>query len=150
MPGPDGIHVVSRPILFGDCDPAGIVFYAAFFRMFNDLFESWIVDRLGIDFAGEFFREDRMFPLVHCDVDFARPRRMGDNLDLALVLTALGRSSIRYTVVGSDSGEEILRGRFVNCVASKKTGRSIPIPGYMRAPMTDYLAVCRRPGGAGG
>ena len=142
------LYSVSRRIRFGDSDPAGIVFYVAFFRMFNDLFEGWIGDRLGIDFAREFFDEGRMFPLVHCEVDFRKARRMGDNLDLALILTALGRSSIRYVIVGSDEGEEILRGEFVTCVASKEMGRSIPIPGYLRAPMTDYLALCRRLGGA--
>lgn len=138
-----GIYSVSRHIRFGDSDPAGIVFYVAFFRMFNDLFESWVGDRLGIDFAREFFDEGRMFPLVHCDVDFKKPRRMGDNLDLALILTGLGRSSIRYSIVGSDRGEEILRGEFVTCVASKEMGRSIPIPDYIRAPMADYLALCQ-------
>ena len=84
-----------------------------------------------------------MFPLVHCDVDFRKARRMGDNLDLALILTGLGRSSIRYTIVGSDRGEEILRGEFVTCVASKEMGRSVPIPDYIRAPMADYLALCQ-------
>ncbi len=142
------LYSVSRRIRFGDSDPAGIVFYVAFFRMFNDLFEGWIADRLGIDFAREFFDEGRMFPLVHCEVDFRKSRRMGDNLDLALILTALGRSSIRYVIVGSDEGGEILRGEFVTCVASKEMGRSIPIPDYLRAPMTDYLALCRRLGGA--
>ena len=149
MPEPDGIYSVSRQIRFGDSDPAGIVFYVAFFRMFNDVFESWIGDRLGIDFAREFFDQGRMFPLVHCDVDFKKPRRMGDNLDLALILTAIGRSSIRYAIVGSDRGEEILRGDFVTCVASKAMGRSIPIPDYLRRPMTEYLELCRRLGAAG-
>ena len=146
MPEPDGIYTVSRHIRFGDSDPAGIVFYVSFFRMFNDLFESWVGDRLGIDFAREFFDEGRMFPLVHCDVDFTKSRRMGDNLDLALILTGLGRSSIRYTIVGSDKGEEILRGDFVSCVASKEMGRSVPIPDYLRAPMAEYLDLCRRIG----
>ena len=146
MSGPDGIYTVSRRIRFGDSDPAGIVFYVAFFRMFNDLFESWVGERLGIDFAREFFDEGRMFPLVHCDVDFKKPRRMGDNLDLALILTGLGRSSIRYTIVGSDKGKEILSGEFVTCVASKEMGRSIPIPDYLRAPMSEYLDLCRRLG----
>ena len=146
MSGPDGIYTVSRRIRFGDSDPAGIVFYVAFFRMFNDLFESWVGERLGIDFAREFFDEGRMFPLVHCDVDFKKPRRMGDTLDLALILTGLGRSSIRYTIVGSDKGKEILRGEFVTCVASKEMGRSIPIPDYLRAPMSEYLDLCRRVG----
>ena len=143
------IYAVSRHVRFGDSDPAGIVFYVSFFRMFDELFESWIGDGLGIDYAGEFFDRGRMFPLVHCEVDFRKPRRMGDNLDLALILTGLGRSSIRYVIVGSDGGEEILRGAFVSCVASKEMGRSVPIPDYLRAPMADYLALCRRLGAAG-
>ena len=153
MSGTSAIHTVRRRIRFADSDPAGIVFYVEYFRMFNDLFESWIDEALGLDFAAEFLSEGRMFPLVHVEVDFNRPRRMGQMLDLGLVLTRLGRSSIDYDILGAEGGTEILRGRFVTCMASKATGRSIPIPDYIRAPMTEYLEACRQargPAAAGG
>ena len=38
----ENTFTVSRDIRFSDSDPAGIVFYAAFFDIFNDLFEDWL------------------------------------------------------------------------------------------------------------
>lgn len=143
---PADIHensfTISRDIRFSDSDPAGIVFYAEFFRMFNDLFEDWLVKRLGIDFAHQFHNEQRMFPLVHVEVDFKESRRMGQTLDLSLVLTKLGRSSICYDIVGHDGDLEILRGSFVTCVASKKSMSTIEIPAEFRARMEEYMSAC--------
>ena len=138
----ENLFTISRDIRFSDSDPAGIVFYAEFFRMFNDLFEDWLVKRLGIDFAHQFHNEQRMFPLVHVEVDFKESRRMGQTLDLSLVLTKLGRSSICYDIVGHDGDLEILRGSFVTCVASKKSMSTIEIPAEFRARMEEYMSAC--------
>lgn len=139
---PDAAFTVRRDIRFSDSDPAGIVFYAAFFRMFNDVFEDWLVEGLGIDFARQFREEERMFPLVHVEVDFKEARHMGQKMDLTLLLTGLGRSSIRYDIVGHDDGLEILRGSFVTVTASKRTMAKIGIPPEIRAPMEEYLVAC--------
>lgn len=139
---PEGAFTVRRNIRFADSDPAGIVFYAEFFRMFNDLFEDWLIERLGIDFARQFQEEQRMFPLVHVEVDFKEARRMGQTMDLSLILTRLGRSSISYDVVGHDGDLEILRGSFVTVVASKQTMSTIDIPPDIRAAMEEYQRDC--------
>ena len=139
---PAGAFTVRRDIRFSDSDPAGIVFYAEFFRMFNDLFEDWLNKRLGIDFARQFRDEQRMFPLVHVEVDFKEARIMGQQMDLTLVLKRLGRSSITYDIVAHDGDVEILRGSFVTVVASKATMSTIDIPPDIRAPMEDYLKIC--------
>ncbi|PPR09715.1 MAG: 1,4-dihydroxy-2-naphthoyl-CoA hydrolase [Alphaproteobacteria bacterium MarineAlpha11_Bin1] len=133
---------VSRDIRFSDSDPAGIVFYAEFFRMFNDLFEDWLTKCLGIDFAEQFTSKQRMFPLVHVDVDFKEPRRMGQKIDLSFLLTRLGRSSICYDIIGHDGDLEILRGSFVTCVASKKSMSTIELPADFRKLMNEYMARC--------
>lgn len=139
---PASAFTVRRDIRFSDSDPAGIVFYAAFFRMFNDVFEDWVTQCLGIDFARQFRDEERMFPLVHVEVDFKEARRMGQKMDFTLVLTGLGRSSIRYDIVGHDDGMEILRGSFVTVTASKRSMATIAIPDDIRTPMERYLAAC--------
>jgi len=139
---PHGAFTVRRDIRFAESDPAGIVFYAEFFRMFNDLFEDWMGKRLGVDFPGQFLREQRMFPLVHVEVDFKEARRMGQTLDLTLILTKLGRSSIAYDIVGHDDGLEILRGSFVTVTASKTEMRTIDIPPDIRSAMEEYMAAC--------
>ena len=139
---PKNAYTVSRSIRFSDSDPAGIVFTAEFFRMFTDLFEDWLVKRLGIDFANQFQAEQRMFPLVHVEADLKQARRMGQTIDLSLILTSLGNSSICYDIVGHDRDLEILRASFVSCVASKKSNKKIKIPDDFRVLMEDYMASC--------
>ena len=67
---------------------------------------------------------------------------MGQSIDLSLILTKLGRSSIHYDIVGRGDDLEILRGAFVNCVASKTTMASIEIPRQIRSKMEAYLSLC--------
>ena len=143
---PPGAFTVRRRITFAHCDPAGIVFYPEFFRMFNDLFEEWFEVVLGVPMADEFLVHGRMFPFVHVDTDFKIARRMGDNISLTLVLHRLGRSSMHYSIHGHDEGREIPTANLVTCVASKETMKTIPFPDYMRRPLEAYLASC---GGAG-
>ncbi len=134
---------IRRRIEFGNCDPAGIVFFVEFYRMCNTLFEEWLSDRLGIPFAEEFFVHDRMFPVVHTDADFKKALRMGDMLEIVLVLTRLGRSSIQYCCIGRSGGEEAFRINFVNSVGRRSAGHSIEIPAPMRARMETYLEASR-------
>ena len=140
---PENIFSVTRKIRFAESDPAGIVFYPEFFRMFNDLFEDWMEDEIGVDFSSQFSKHQRMFPLVHSEVDFKQSRAMGQSLTLVLVLTGLGRSTIRYSIIGldgdDDGGPEILRGEFVTCMASKTTQKSLALPDDMRPAMEAYL-----------
>ena len=140
---PENIFSVTRKIRFAESDPAGFVFYPEFFRMFNDLFEDWMEDEIGVDFSSQFSKHHRMFPLVHSEVDFKQSRAMGQSLTLVLVLTGLGRSTIRYSIIGldgdDDGGPEILRGEFVTCMASKTTQKSVALPDDMRPAMEAYL-----------
>lgn len=139
---PTDAFTVRRKIRFGQSDPAGIVFFPEFFRMFNDLFEDWVRLALAIDFAAQFRDHARMFPLVHVEADFKESRGMGQTIDLTLVLDRLGDSSIRYTIYGHDGGREILRAACVTCLASKETGRKVSLPDDMRGKMEGYLALC--------
>ena len=133
---------VSRDIRFSDSDPAGIVFFSEYFRMFNDLFEDWLVTCLGINFSEEFLVKERMFPLVHVEVDFKKARRMGQNINLTLLLTNLGKSSIHYDIIGHDQNDPILHGKFISCIASKKTMKTVKIPKQYRKLMQGYMETC--------
>ncbi len=143
MPRRVHLHTLRQRIEFGHCDPAGIVFFVEFFRMCNALFEDWFNDRLKLSFADEFFVHDHMFPLVHTEADFQSALRMGDEIEISLILTGIGRSSIRYTCLGRSGGRDIFRIRFVNALGRRSAGHSIEIPAYMRTPMDTYLKESR-------
>ena len=137
------LYSIRRRIEFGHCDPAGIVFFVEIYRLCNTAFEEWLSDHLGIPFAEEFFVHDRMFPVVHTAADFAKPLRMGDWLEIVLVLNRLGRSSIDYTCIGRTGGEEAFRVNIVNAIGRRSAGHSIEIPQPMRARMEAYLEASR-------
>lgn len=136
---PKDVFTVRFPIRFSDSDPAGIVFFPVYFRMFNDVLEDWIRQVLGVAWEEEFFTHQHMFPLVHVEADFKEARSMGQTVDLSLVLEKIGRTSFTYTIVGHDAGREMMRARCVTCVASKETMETIPIPAAMRDEMERYL-----------
>jgi 4-hydroxybenzoyl-CoA thioesterase len=83
-------------IEWGDCDPAGIIFYARYFDIF-DVSTTVLLERaLGMkkieylkayDFLGH--------PLVETRAKFRLPTRFGDEVAIETVLTACGRSSFK-------------------------------------------------------
>lgn len=82
-------------IQFGDCDPAGIVYYPNYFRFFDNATaallsaafamhkRNWL-EHYGI--AG--------IPMVDTGARFIKPSRFGDVVDIRSKITELGRSSL--------------------------------------------------------
>jgi 4-hydroxybenzoyl-CoA thioesterase len=91
-------HSRQVEIEFGDCDPAGIVYYPNYFRMFDastaHLFEAalgmkkiaWI-KRFGI--VG--------IPVVDTGAKFIKPSRFGDVVTITSTLAGFRRSSFEVT-----------------------------------------------------
>jgi 4-hydroxybenzoyl-CoA thioesterase len=81
-------------IEWGDCDPAGIVFYPRYFEMFDHSTTLLIERTLGMskhqlyetyEFAG--------YPMIETRARFLLPTRFGDDVIIETSLTAVGRSS---------------------------------------------------------
>jgi 4-hydroxybenzoyl-CoA thioesterase len=80
---------------FNHCDPAGIVFYPRYFEMTNAAVESLFRDGLRHPFA-RLMAEGAGVPTARIEIDFRAPSRLGDRLDLAVDVVALGRSSVTF------------------------------------------------------
>ncbi len=83
-------------IEWGDCDPAGIIFYARYFEIF-DVSTTVLIERaLGmkkIDYlkAYDFFGH----PLVETRARFRLPTRFGDTVEIETAVVGCGRSSFK-------------------------------------------------------
>lgn len=84
----------SLRIEWGDCDPAGIVFYPRYFAMFDHSTTTLITAACGLskyellrkyDFAG--------YPMVDTRARFMIPCRFGDDVTIDSVFAKIGRSS---------------------------------------------------------
>jgi 4-hydroxybenzoyl-CoA thioesterase len=103
------VHRWSQSITFGDCDPAGIVFYPNYFAWFDRTFHDWlrtfgghaaICNSLGALGLG----------LMEVNAKFRAPLRDGDTLDLKLSIEAWDRKALRLTYEGDVNGKSAVLG----------------------------------------
>jgi 4-hydroxybenzoyl-CoA thioesterase len=88
------VYKRSTRIEWGDCDPAGIVFFPRYFAMFDSCTTSLFTQALGMskyqftrhyDFAG--------YPMVDTRARFLKPTKFGDDVEIETQVTEFKRSS---------------------------------------------------------
>jgi 4-hydroxybenzoyl-CoA thioesterase len=128
----------SVPIRFSHCDAAGIVYFPHYFDMFNGVIEDWYKEELGHDYADLVMADRYGFPFVHIECDFRIPSRMGEVIDLTLLVERIGRSSLSILIVCHRDGIERLRARMVTAMMSLETRQPVPMPAALRAAIEAY------------
>lgn len=135
---PRGAFTRSVPVRFSHCDPAGIVYFPHYFDIFNGLIEDWYGEELGCDYAELVMGSRYGFPFVHLECDFKVPSRMGDVIDLTLLVERIGRSSLGIAIVCHKDGVERLRARMVTAMMSLETRKAVPLPDELRDKLEAY------------
>jgi 4-hydroxybenzoyl-CoA thioesterase len=127
-------------IQFGDCDPAGIVYYPNYFRFFDNATaallsaafamhkRNWL-EHFGI--AG--------IPMVDTGARFIKPSRFGDVVDIRSEITELGRSSfsVKHTLLRDGEVAIEAHEKRVWVVRDEAGGiRSAPLPEDVRQKLS--------------
>jgi 4-hydroxybenzoyl-CoA thioesterase len=141
-----GVHIHPLVVRFGDCDPAGIVYFPRFFDFFHDAMETWFSAALGLPYAQVVMGRKIGFPAVHSEADFKVPCAFGEAIAVELRVGKLGRSSIalEYLVRGADGGMR-LTGATTSVVmdldpASPGFRRAVALPDDLRARIERFMA----------
>jgi acyl-CoA thioesterase FadM len=106
--------------------------------MFNGLIEDWYTEELGYNYAEIIMGSQFGFPFVHIECDFKVPSRMGDVIDLTLLVEHVGRSSLGIAIVCHRDGVERLRARMVTAMMSITTRKPESLPQPLREAIEDY------------
>ena len=88
-------------IEWGDCDPAGIIFYPRYFAMFDHSTTMLISAASGVNKAELVKKYDfGGYPVVQTQAKFISPTRFGDDVIIQSTFSRVGRSSfeIRHQV----------------------------------------------------
>lgn len=128
----------SVPVRFSHCDPAGIVYFPHYFDMFNGLIEDWYGQELSHDYSELIMGSRYGFPFVHIECDFKIPSRMGEIIDLSLLVERVGRSSLTIVIVCHRDRLERLRARMVTAMMSLQTRQAVPLPAALREQIEAY------------
>jgi 4-hydroxybenzoyl-CoA thioesterase len=135
---PSGAFTRSVAIRFSHCDPAGIVYFPHYFDLFNGLIEDWYTYELGYNYAELITGSRYGFPFVHIECDFRIPSRMGDIIDMTLLVERIGRSSLGIAIICHKDGLERLRARMVTAMISLEAGQPVPLPRDLREKIEAY------------
>ena len=90
------IFLSKRIVRFGECDPAGVVYYPVFFHWFHEVMEEWFERCLDIGYA-DCIREYG-FPAKETNAEFFRPCAVGEHLELRMSLGTLSSRSFRMDI----------------------------------------------------
>jgi 4-hydroxybenzoyl-CoA thioesterase len=131
---------IQEQIRFTHTDPAGFVFFPRYFEMFQAVAEDWFTKRLNTKFSDMILVQQIGQPTAQIDCQFIKPCRLGEELDLAIVLEKFGTSSLELRFIGTVDGETRLRAHSVQVMVSMKTGRPVPISDKLRSELDAYKA----------
>ncbi len=131
---------VSRQrIMFQHCDPARIVFFPRYFELLNAVVEEWFDKGIGVPFKDLHVDREEGIPTVRLEAEFVAPSRLGDDVDFALEVVRMGKSSAELLVKATCNGEFRLQIRQTVVHVSNLGGKSQPWPDDMRIPMQRFM-----------
>jgi 4-hydroxybenzoyl-CoA thioesterase len=132
------VFVLNYTVRFGDCDPAGIVYFPRFYDFFHQAMEAWFPAELGLGYD-VFIRGRKLgFPAVRSEAEFQQPSRFGETISIELRVTKLGRSSINfgYRIRGPEAELRVSGASVCVCMdldpSSTLFGRSVELPEDLR------------------
>jgi YbgC/YbaW family acyl-CoA thioester hydrolase len=125
---------IRLPVRFGDCDPAGFVYYPVLFHYFHLGLEDYFAERCGTSYARLLSERRLGFPTVHVETDFAAPLVYGDEFKLTVRVAEVGTSSAKfeYLITRAVDGVECARSTQVHVCLDLDTRRAVPIPDWLR------------------
>ncbi len=131
------IFSTPKKIRFHHCDPAGIVFYPQFFYLLHEAQEDFFA-HIGFP-EHEMINAGHGVPIVDLKTQFLGMCRNGDAVDITLVLSKIGNSSLgmNYEVLGA--GQVRLRASGVVVYSKVPDGKPVRLPDALRAALLPYL-----------
>lgn len=128
-------------VRFGDIDHAGIVYYPRFFHYFHIGLEEFFSKALGVEYHLVLDEHRIGLPTAHLEVDFLRPLRFGDHIDVVMEILEIGRSSATWRYVAkTKSGATVAVAKIVTVCVDIDTLAPIPLPDWLREGLSDHMA----------
>jgi YbgC/YbaW family acyl-CoA thioester hydrolase len=121
-------------VRFGDCDPAGLVYYPALFHYCHVAMEEFFAARCGVSYP-RLMSESRLgFPTVSARAEFDAPFAYGDEVEVEVFVSRVGRSSatFEYRLRRAGESEPRARATLVQVAMSLDARRPVEIPAELR------------------
>ena len=128
-PGREPI-IYSRRLRFSDCDAQGIVYNPTYLVYWDDAFTDYM-DAIGCPWNFMVANGDDVV-LARTEIDYRRSARMGQVVSTTARVVGIGRSSITFEYLTTESGETVVEGRQVQVIVDHETMQPKTVPAYLR------------------
>jgi 4-hydroxybenzoyl-CoA thioesterase len=122
-------------VRFGDCDPAGLVYYPVIFHYFHVAMEEFFAARCGGASYERLMRERRIgFPTVNVRAEFFAPMVYGDEIEIEVSVSRVGNSSATFEYAARRASDSLLcaRSTQVQVAMSLDARRAVAVPEDLR------------------
>lgn len=132
----NGRHCFPLRVYYEDTDSGGIVYYANYLK-FAERARTEMLRLVGINQTEMAQRHDAVFAVRDCAIDYRRPARLDDVLEVRSRLVEIGAATLSAEQAIHRDGDEIAR-LDVRIACLRRDGRPIRIPAPVRSALSPY------------
>lgn len=126
----------SRVILFGDCDPGGIVYTPRIAHFVVETSLDFLSHALGGPAARRLFAMGILPPARALSIEFLHPMTWDEVIDIDVLVERVGEQSFTLLVSAANAeGENTFRATITQVTISPETRRPVPLPLELRAAL---------------
>ncbi|HHS83988.1 MAG TPA: tol-pal system-associated acyl-CoA thioesterase [Gammaproteobacteria bacterium] len=131
-------------VYYEDTDSGGVVYYANYLKFMERARTEWL-RALGYEQTGLVENEELIFAVRRAELDYLRPARFDDLLQVSVRVLRCGRASIEFVqVVMPDQGEEVLcHGRIKIACLNVTTFKPRTLPSQMLNDIRQFMHTTR-------
>lgn len=121
-------------VRFGDCDPAGLVYYPVLFHYCHAAMEEFFAARCGTSYARLLAERRLGFPTVNVRAEFFVPIVYGDETEVEVWASDVGRTSVTFEYRLRRASDRTLcaRATHVQVAMDLEERRAVPVPEDLR------------------
>ena len=116
-------------VYYEDTDAGGIVYYANYLKFMERARSEWLRSR-GVDLAVLAHNEDAMFVVRSANLEFLRPARLSDDLEVSVQVVHQRPASVELSQVVTRSGEARCTGVVCLACINIRTARPRSLPDF--------------------
>ena len=131
------IHRFPVRVYYEDTDAGGIVYHSNYLN-FAERARTEMMRGFGLDHIRLKTEANLLFAVRSCEIDFRRPARLDDLLELRSTLVHLGGASLHLTQTIWRGDEELVR-LVMRLVCMTFDGKAARIPTALRHTLQDFL-----------
>ena len=134
-------HKLPIRVYWEDTDAGGIVYYANYLK-FMERGRSEMVRAAGIDQTRLLADDGVLFAVKRCLIDYLRPAKLGDDLEVATMVKRIGAASLNLDQAVLRHGDLLVTAE-IRLACLNGDGQPVRLPLEVRQCLYDYEAGCR-------